>query len=274
MAAVRRGTVDKHFATWDADTGQICLPGGADVLIHLAGRSVATRWSAKAKHEIWESRVPATEKLCRFLAAMPSSQRPSLMVSTSAVGIYGDRGDELLTEDSTLAPPKRSFLADVCIGWEAATVAAREAGIRVIHPRLGVVLSREGGALAKLLTPTKLGLGGPVGTGLQWLPWISLTDAVGMLVCLAEGTETTSEVVNLVAPNPVRQHEFMRTLGRLLHRPTIFPLPSLVVKLVFGEMGREILLSSQRAIPSHLPRGFLFTHETLEDALRSELTKA
>jgi uncharacterized protein len=257
-------------ARWNVETGEIAVPGRMDALIHLAGRSVADRWSDKVKREVWDSRVPATEKLCAFLTKMPAETRPGTLIAASAIGIYGDRGDEVLTEDSPVAAKGTSFLADVCEAWEAATKPASDAGIRVVHVRIGIVLARDGGALAKLRTPTKLGLGGPVGKGTQFMPWISLTDLSRLLVHLA--TEIAfAGVINGVGPNPVRQHEFMRALGKVLHRPTVFPLPSFMVKLAFGQMGQEMLLSSMRVISNRMPKVFTFQHTTLEGAMRGEL---
>jgi uncharacterized protein (TIGR01777 family) len=270
---MRRGKAGGEEAQWDPAAGGVALPGGADVLVHLAGRNVATRWTRKAKAEIRNSRVHATRMLAAGIAAMPPPLRPKLLISTSAIGIYGDRGDELLTEASEIAKPGASFLSDVCRGWEEATHVAQDAGIRVIHVRLGVVLSRDGGALAKLVTPTKFGLGGPVGTGLQWMSWISLLDVVRLLTWLAEG-EQSAGVLNAVAPTPVRQHEFIRTLGHILHRPTVFPLPSFAVKIAFGQMGQEVLLYSQRVAMARQPDGFTFATPTLHETLQRELGRA
>jgi uncharacterized protein (TIGR01777 family) len=252
---------------WDVATGEIRTAGPVDVVVNLAGRNIATRWTRGARKEIWESRVTATEKLAGFLARMP--ERPRLLISASATGIYGDRGDEVLSEDSPVAPQGASYLSDICRAWEAATKPAEEAGMRVIHLRLGVVLSKEGGALAKMLTPTKLGLGGPVGRGTQWMPWISPADLQALLMRLVEGREERGPM-NAVAGS-VRQHEFMRTLGKVVGRPTVFPMPGFVVKLLFGQMGREVLLGSQRVEAKRLPEGFGLEHPTLEGALRAQL---
>jgi uncharacterized protein (TIGR01777 family) len=243
-----------------------------EVVVHLAGRSVAGRWSAKVKREIRESRVPATEKLCGFLARMPAELRPRVLIAASAVGIYGDRGDEVLTEASAVAEKGDSFLADVCMAWEAVTGAAKEAGIRVVTMRLGVVLSQEGGALAKMAGPVKWGLGGPVGAGTQFMPWISRTDLC-RLIMWAAADDGVIGVVNGVGPAPVRQHEWVRTLGKVLRRPTVFPLPTFMVKAAFGQMGVEVLLSSLRVIATKRPAGFAFEQGTLEGAIRAELGK-
>ncbi|HEY4329956.1 MAG TPA: TIGR01777 family oxidoreductase [Phycisphaerae bacterium] len=261
-------------AQWNVDTGAITFPGdqSIDTLIHLAGYNVAQRWTARVKKLIWDSRVPATEKLCTFLSNLPAEKRPRSLISASAIGIYGSRADELLTEDSPLASKGQGFLSDVCLAWEAATRPAADAGIRVAHVRVGVVLSKEGGALAKLATPVKLCLGGPVGPGTQFMPWISNTDLCRLFACLAVSPDFRG-TVNGVGPAPVRQHEFTRTLGKILHRPTVFPMPTFMVKLFFGQMGVEALLSSLRVIPAHLPAGFTFEHTTLESAIRAELNR-
>jgi len=257
-------------ATWDGETGRIVTPEPADVVVHLAGRNVGTRWTARVKREIWDSRVPATERLCGYLARLPAERRPRVLIAASAIGVYGDRGDEVLTEASAVAEQGRSFLADLCRAWEAATQPAADAGIRVVTLRIGVVLAREGGALAKLAGPVKWGLGGPVGSGTQYLSWISRTDLCRLMVRAAED-EAVRGIVNGVGPAPVRQHEFIRTLGKVLRRPTVFPLPSLMVRAVFGQMGVEALLSSQRVRATRLPAGFAFEHGTLEGAMRGEL---
>jgi uncharacterized protein (TIGR01777 family) len=258
-------------ARWNVETGEIQFPQPVDVLVHLAGRSVASRWTARVKREIRDSRVAATEKLCRYLAGQPESTRPRLLLAASAIGIYGSRGDETLTEDSPPAPRGSSFLTDTCLDWEAATRPAEDAGIRVVHARIGVVLARNGGALAALATPTKLGLAGPVGPGTQFIPWISLTDITRLLMHVVQ-MDQPPPLFNAVSPAPSRQHEFIRTLGKVLHRPTIFPMPSLLVKLAFGQMGTEMLLSSLRVVPTKAPDEFEFAHTALESALRAELS--
>jgi uncharacterized protein len=266
------GTVPADHALWDVAAGELRLPQGQriDAVVHLAGRNIASRWSVRAKKEIWESRVPPTEKLCTYLAALPKENRPRTLLSASAVGIYGDRGDEVLTEESPIAPEGASFLADIGRAWEAATRPAADAGIRVVLVRIGVVLAQAGGALAKMATPVSWGLGGPVGSGAQFMPWISLTDLCRLLVHGLQD-DAVHGILNAVAPAPVRQREFIRVLGHVLHRPVVFPLPAFMVKAVFGQMGQEVLLSSLRVVPTRLPAGFTFEHKTLEDAIRTEL---
>ncbi|HVX85763.1 MAG TPA: TIGR01777 family oxidoreductase [Phycisphaerae bacterium] len=253
-------------SSWNVATGEVRTPSPISALIHLAGRNVAVRWTRRHRDEIWRSRVTATEKLAAFLAHLPPDQRPHTLISASAIGVYGDRGDDLLNEESAPAPEGRSFLADVCRAWEAATRPAQNAGIRVVHARLGVVLSRHGGALARLLTPTKFGLGGPIGSGRQFLSWISLHDTAEMLAAMLRDP-TLRGPVNVVA-GANRQHAFMRTLGHILHRPVVFPMPALAVTAFFGRMGQEVLLASQRVAAIRTPPTFAFTHPTLEAALR------
>lgn len=267
---VRRSGAGGGAAEWEVDTGRLRLPGRAEAIVHLAGRSVGVRWTTRVKQEIWESRVTATEKLCRYLAELPIGERPGVLVCASAVGIYGDRGEEVITEESAVAGEGTSFLADVCRGWEAAARPAEEAGIRVVKVRLGVVLAAEGGALAKMARVVKWGLGGPVGSGGQFMPWVSLTDAAGLIMrCVSD--EGVRGVVNGVGPQPVRQREFMRVLGKVLHRPVVFPLPAFMVKAVFGQMGQEVLLASSRVVAGRLLGGFEMKYKTVEEAVRGEL---
>jgi uncharacterized protein (TIGR01777 family) len=240
---------------------------GLDAVVHLAGESVASgRWTAARKAAIRDSRVTGTTLLAETLARL--ARPPRVLVSASAIGFYGDRGDELLTEDS---PPGEGFLAEVCQAWEAATAPARRAGIRVVTLRIGVVLAASGGALATLLPPFKLGVGGVVGSGTQFMSWIALDDLVGAIHHLIFADQL-SGAVNAVAPHPARNAEFTRTLGRVLHRPTILPLPAAAVRLLFGEMGEAVLLAGARVAPTRLVQsGFEFQHPELEEALRAEL---
>jgi uncharacterized protein (TIGR01777 family) len=192
------------------------------------------------------------------------------MISASAVGIYGDRGDEILTEESPPGPA-HDFLVATGRQWEAAAEPARAAGVRVVHPRFGLVLSRRGGALGRMLLPFRLGLGGRLGQGSQWMSWISIDDAVGALVFLLTN-EAAIGPVNVTSPAPVRNHEFTQALGRVLSRPTVVPVPSLALRLVFGEMADAALLASTRAVPHRLlALGFHFHHMALETALRDVL---
>lgn len=239
---------------------------GVDAVVHLAGENLAAGpWTARRKRRIRESRVHGTGLLARTLAAL--GRRPRVLVCASAVGIYGSRGDEVLDDESAPAAPG-DFLADVVREWEAAAAPARAAGIRVAQPRFGAVLSPAGGALAKMLPPFRLGLGGPVGGGRQWLSWISIDDAIGA-IHHALFTEDLAGPFNAVAPAPVTNAELARTLGRVLGRPAALPVPAAVLTALFGEMARATLLASVRAVPRRLERsGYRFRHPALEPALR------
>ena len=256
---------------WDPSEGRIDSERleGHDVVVHLAGESIASgRWTVEKKKSILESRVKGTALLSESLARL--SRPPSVFLSASAIGYYGDRGDELLTEQSA---PGNDFLAGVCIEWEGATTAAVEKGIRTVHTRFGIILDDEGGALAKMLTPFRMGIGGRVGSGKQWMSWIALEDVVNGLKFLMSET-TTRGPVNLVAPNAVTNAEFTKTLGRALSRPTIFPVPEFAARLAFGEMADALLLSSQRVEPGVLKsKGFGFKWTTLEAALKQILRR-
>lgn len=240
---------------------------GADAVVHLAGAGIADgRWTAERKRLLVSSRVDFTRALVAALGAL--KQRPSVLVSGSAIGIYGDRGDEVLTESSA---PGTGFLAELCVAWEAEAIKAEALGIRVVRARTGVVLSPNGGALAKMLLPFKAGAGGPIAGGRQWMSWIGIDDAVGGLVhavCAAN----VKGPLNLVAPNPVTNGEFVRTLGAVLSRPAIVPLPAFAVRLAFGEMGEATLLPSQRVVSAGLEQaGFSHAQPVLEPALRQLL---
>lgn len=234
-------------------------------IVHLAGAPVAQRWTQRHKVAIQRSRTEGTAALARSLAA--ASPMPKTLVSASAIGIYGDRGDERLDERSARG---EGFLADVATAWEEAADPARDAGVRVVHPRIGIVLAKEGGALAKMLTPFKFGVGGRLGHGRQWMSWIALEDLVEILVAALAG-RTPKGPINAVAPNPVTNREFTKTLGKVLRRPTILPAPAFALRLVLGEMS-EILLNGQRVHPAALQAaGFEFRHPDLEGALRAIL---
>lgn len=242
---------------------------GAEALVHLAGENIgAGRWTAERKRLILNSRVDSTALLSRTLAAL--REKPKALISASAVGFYGDRKEESLTETS---PPGEGFLAEVCQAWEAATEPAAAVGIRVVNPRFGMVLAGEGGALSAMLPAFRFGLGGPMGDGRQWMSWISLSDLVRILCFLIE-TPTLSGPVNAVSPGPVTNAEFTRTLGKVLRRPTIFRLPALVIRTLFGEMGQALFLEGARVIPAKLlAAGFQFNFPELESALRHELNR-
>ena len=241
-----------------------------DVVVNLAGRTVAGRWTDRVKSEIRESRIPSTAALARSIAASHKQHgRPATFISASAIGYYGSRGDEILTEDS---PPGHGFLCDVTREWENATSPAREAGVRVVTPRIAVVLSAKGGALAKMLTPFRLGVGGRIGTGRQWWSWITLDDLIAMFVFAIANTQVTGPI-NATSPAPVTNAEFTRSLARVLHRPAIFPVPASVARLIFSGGGaEEMLLASQRVVPAKLQQlGFEFRDRELEYALKRML---
>lgn len=252
---------------WRPDQGYIDVEHleGIHAVVHLAGENIASgRWTAEKKRAIRESRVKGTALLSDALARL--SQPPSVFLSASAIGYYGDRGDELLIEKSA---PGKDFLASVCVEWEAATKPAAEKGIRTVCTRFGIILDANEGALAKMLPPFRMGIGGRIGDGKQWMSWIALDDVVNGLKFLMED-ESVHGPVNFVAPNPVRNAEFTKTLGRVLSRPTFFPVPEFGVRLAFGEMADALLLSSQKVEPSILEdKGFLFSWPTLEPALKN-----
>jgi len=239
-----------------------------DAIVHLAGENIAGgRWTAARKARIRESRVVATRRLCESLAA--SAAKPKVLVCASAVGYYGDRGAEWLTEDSAAG---HGYLPEVCQAWEAATASAAAAGIRVVNLRIGIVLAKGGGALAKMLLPFRLGLGGRIGSGRQYWSWIALADLVG-IIQFALDHESLSGPVNAVAPQASTNYEFTKALGKALHRPTVFPLPAFAAKLMLGEMANELLLASQNIVPSKLLNtGYSFQHATLDSAISAVIS--
>jgi len=240
---------------------------GVDAVIHLAGEPIAGRWTGDKKQRIRESRTSRTAALCEILEI--ASPRPKILVCASAIGFYGDRGAEVLNEQS---PAGKGFLADVCEAWESAAQSATRVGIRVVNIRFGVVLSGKGGALAKMLLPFKLGAGGIIGDGRQYWSWISLADAVG-IIQHALITPNLHGPVNAVSPNPVTNREFTKTLGKVLRRPTLLPMPAFAARLAFGEMADHLLLASARVEPKALKlSGYKFQFPSLEDALKHELS--
>lgn len=245
---------------------------GRDAVVHLAGKNIAGRWTEKFKQQVLDSRVHGTRTLATAAAeSFRRSGQPRVFVSASAAGYYGDRGDELLTEESA---PGTGFLAEVGQQWEAATAPASDAGVRVVCLRIGVVLGRDGGALKTMLLPFRLGLGGRIGDGQQYMSWIALEDVIGAMM-FALDNETVRGPVNAVAPAPVRNEEFVRTLAGVLHRPAMFPLPAFAVRSLLGEMGQELLLSSTRIAPAKLQAaGYTFRYPDLEAALQAQLAKA
>lgn len=269
---VRKASDSKErCVVWNPAQGQIDAAGleGFDAVIHLGGDNIAHgRWTAGKKRLIRDSRVISAGLLASTLAGL--SRPPRAFVCASAIGFYGDRGDEVMTEESAPGP---SFLSTTCREWEEATAPAAKAGIRVVNLRIGVVLTPRGGALQKMLTPFKLCAGGIVGNGRQWWSWIVLDDIVRALEHCA-ATESLSGPVNGVAPGVVNNRDFTKVLGRVLKRPTVFPLPAFIVKLMLGEMGEELLLGSTRVVPNRLEQsGFQFAFPTLEGALRHVLKR-
>jgi uncharacterized protein len=264
---VRGAATGEDQISWDP--GQPIAPdtvSGFHAVIHLAGESIVGRWTDEKKKKIRDSRVAGTSALAQALAN--ATQRPQVFVCSSAIGYYGDRGNEVLNEQSA---PGSGFLPDVCREWEAATQAAVRAGIRTVQMRTGVVLSPKGGALGKMLTPFKMGLGGKIGNGQQWMSWIDVQDMVGAIHHILE-SQLLQGPVNMVAPQPVTNTEFTQTLASMLSRPAIFPVPGLVVKLAFGEMGETVLLGSQRVEPTQLvTSGYPFRFSDLRASLESIL---
>ncbi len=253
---------------WDPMNGKLNPSEleGLDAVVHLAGETIVGRWTAAKKARIGNSRKQGTQLLAETLAQL--HRPPRVLVSASAIGYYGNRGAEMLREESA---PGAGFLAETCVQWEAATAPAAQKGIRVVLARIGVVLSTAGGALAKMLLPFKLGVGGVVGNGKQYWSWIALEDVIGALQ-FAVMNESLAGPVNLVAPQAVTNHEFTKTLGRVLSRPTIFPLPAFAARLVLGEMADDLLLSSARIAPAKLvTNGYSFKHGELEGALHAML---
>jgi len=265
---VRPGkTTNPGDIQWDPMRATVDVAGleGIDVVIHLSGAGIADgRWTEERKQLLRSSRIDTTRVLVDSLSRL--KQKPRLLIVASAIGYYGSRGDEILTESSTTGT---DFLALVCRDWEAEASRAAERGIRTVMLRSGVVLSGKGGALPKMLPPFKLGVGGRLGSGQQWMSWIAIEDVVG-IIRHAIAHEQVSGPVNVVAPNPVRNEEFTRLLAGMLHRPAIFPAPAFVLRLAMGEMADAVLLSSDRVKPEQmLAAGYKFRFEILEPALRA-----
>ena len=249
---------------WDPERGELDTSAleGIDAVVHLAGETIAERWTRAKKERIRASRVEGTRLLVDALKSL--SKPPSVLVGSSAVGFYGSRGDEDLDETSE---PGTGYLPEVCQAWEAATARASELGMRVANLRTGIVLSTKGGALGEMLLPFKLGLGGPVGSGTQWMSWIHIDDVVGGYHFALHQAEL-SGVVNLTAPKPARNAEFTKALGRALGRPAFLPAPGFALKLVFGEMAQDLLLDGQKVLPRRLQSaGYKFQHRDLDEAL-------
>jgi uncharacterized protein len=239
----------------------------ADAVVNLAGEPINQRWTSAAKGRIRDSRVVATRNLVAAITELPAEQRPAVLISQSATGYYGPREDEDLDEH---AGPGADFLAGVVQDWEDEALVAQSAGVRVVLTRTGVVLSKDGGALKQMLPPFRLGIGGPIAGGGQWISWISLADVVGAIIFLI-GEERASGPVNLTAPEPVRNREFSKALGKALHRPAVMPVPGLAMDLLYGEMS-TIVTTGQRVLPAALIElGYCFEHASLTEALSKAL---
>ena len=268
LRLVRREVRAPDEVAWDPAAGTIDRSrlAEAEAFVNLSGANLDTRWTERAKQEILESRTRTTSLLATVASEL--DPRPSALVCAGGAGIYGDRGDEILTEE---AQPGGGFLAEVMRQTEAASAAARDAGVRVVHFRQGIVLSRTAGALKRMLPFYRLGVGGPVGSGKQWMSWVSLPDVVSAYrIALVDDI---AGPVNLVAPNPVTSRQFAKALGRAIRRPAVLPAPAFAMKLLFGEKGEEVLLYGQRAIPERLIQsGFEFSAPTIDVGLEQALS--
>src|SRR5437870_1953508 len=265
------GAKEGFAVAWNPSTGELGGAGvGADAVVNLAGASIAEgRWTTQRKTLLRSSRIDTTRALVNALAKM--NARPSVLVSASAIGIYGDRGDEILTEESA---PGTDFLASLAKEWEAEALKAEGLGIRVVLARFGIILAREGGGLPKMMLPFKFGAGGKLGSGKQWMSWVTLEDVVGILRFALENSSVRG-AVNVVAPQPLQNAEFTKVLAKAMHRPALFPAPAFALRLALGEMADALLLSSQRVVPHILQQlGYVFIHLDLSAALASILMVA
>ncbi len=289
QSAGGEGAKEGFAVAWNPATGELGGAGvGADAVVNLAGESIADgRWSTRRKELLRASRIDTTRALVNALSKM--NARPSVLVSASAIGFYGDRGDETLTEDSK---PGTDFLAGLAQEWEAEALKAEALGIRVVLARFGIILAREGGALAKMLTPFKLGAGGRLGSGKQWMSWVTLEDVVRILQFALENASVSGAMnvapvrgainaapvrgaINIVAPQPVQNSEFTKILAKAVHRPALFPAPGVALRLALGEMADALLLSSQRVAPQTLEKlGYRFLHPDLTSALAKVFVKS
>jgi len=260
------GAKEGFVVAWNPATGELGGAGvGADAVVNLAGASIADgRWTTQRKGLLRSSRIDTTRALVGALAKM--NARPSVLVSASAIGYYGDRGDEALTEDSK---PGGNFLAGLAQEWEAEALKAEALGTRVVLPRFGIILAREGGALPKMMLPFKIGVGGKLGSGRQWMSWVTLEDVVGILRFAIENSPVRG-AINIVSPQPLQNVEFTRVLAKAMRRPALFPAPTFALRLALGEMADALLLSSQRVLPRAIEKlGYRFLHSDLPTALKS-----
>lgn len=269
----KKNPLSKNEAFWDPVNGYLDASeiDGFDAIINLAGESLSEgRWSEEKKQRILESRIQGTQLLSQKIAELPHP--PKVLINASAIGFYGDRGEEELTEKS--ASGSKSFVAKVCRDWEAATSGVLQAGIRVVCLRIGVVLSSKGGALAKMIPPFKMGVGGIIGSGEQYISWIAINDLVEVIYHVLTCEEIKGPV-NAVSPNPVQNKDFTRILGDVLHRPSLFPMPAFAARLAFGEMADELILASTRVYPLELQKtGFQFKYPELRQALEGVLAQS
>lgn len=264
-----RKALGVEAVAWDPEAAPAptAALAGRDAVVHLAGEPVAQRWSADAKRRIRSTREQGTRNLVAGIAA--AEPCPAVLVSASGVGYYGPRGDEDVTEDD---PPGEDFLAGVCTAWEDEAQGAEAHGVRVVRVRTGVVLDRSGGALQKMLLPFRLGIGGPVAGGRQWMPWIHVDDLVGLYLATLDGAGWTGPV-NASAPDPATNRDFSKALGRALRRPALLPVPALALRALYGDMA-QIVTTGQRAVPARAQAlGHRFVHTDLDEALRSALER-
>ena len=266
VSKILRENPEGDGISWKPEGGDwnSAFAGGIDGIVHLAGENIASgKWTRKKKAKIRNSRIEGTKRLCEHILKLPTP--PSVFVCASAIGYYGDRGMEFLNEGSSRGS---GFLPDVCLGWEEAAESLSKAGIRVVNVRFGIVLSKDGGALAKMLTPFKMGMGGKIGSGTQYMSWIAMDDVTGAIYHSLV-TESLKGPVNVTAPNPVTNKEFTNTLGEVLKRPAVVPMPAFAAKLAFGEMAKDLLLASTKVAPKRLSdSGYEFQYPELEPALK------
>ncbi|MDP6924812.1 MAG: TIGR01777 family oxidoreductase [Candidatus Scalindua sp.] len=269
VSKILRENPEDDDISWKPEDGDwsSAFLGGVDGIVHLAGENIASgKWTKKKKGKIRNSRIEGTKRLCDHILKLLTP--PSVLICASAIGYYGNRGVEFLNEGSSRGS---GFLPDVCLGWEEATEPISKAGIRVVNVRFGIVLSKDGGALAKMLTPFKMGMGGKVGSGTQYMSWVAMDDVTGAIHHTLV-TDSLRGPVNVTAPNPVTNKEFTNTLGEVIKRPAVVPMPAFAAKLAFGEMANDLLLASTKVAPKKLAdSGYQFQYPELENALRNIL---
>ncbi len=269
VSKILRENPRDYDISWKPEGGEwdSSFAGGIDGIVHLAGENIASgKWTRKKKEKIRNSRIEGTRRLCEHILKLPNP--PSVFVCASAIGFYGDRGMEFLNEGS---PRGSGFLPDVCVGWEEATESVSKAGIRVVNVRFGIVLSKDGGALAKMLTPFKMGMGGKIGSGTQYMSWVAMDDVTDAIYHTLV-TDSLKGPVNVTAPNPVTNKEFTNTLGKVLNRPAVMPMPAFAARLAFGKMANDLLLASIKVAPKRLSdSGYEFQYTELEPALKHVL---